>query len=91
MHQDEFLLSAMAQVGAMRKLVLSALALRLLEENEPLQALDMLGGLVTATPTMPANTGRAIDPAMSDLLAAMTDDQVASMIDELRGHMALAG
>lgn len=90
MQQDEFLLAAMAQVGAMRKLVLSALALRLLEETEPLQALDMLGGLVTATPTMPANTDRAIDPAMSDLLAAMTDEQVSGMIDDLRMQLALA-
>lgn len=90
MQQDEFLLAAMAQIGAMRKLVLSALALRLAEESEPLQALNMLGGLVTATPTMPANTNREIDPAMSDLLAAMTDEQVSSMIDDLRLHLAMA-
>ncbi|WP_341368298.1 hypothetical protein [Yoonia sp. BS5-3] len=90
MHQDEFLLSAMAQVGAMRKLVLSALALRLIEESEPLQALNMLGTLVTATPTMPAKTDQAIDPAMSDMLAAMTDDHVSGMIDELRVHLAVA-
>ena len=90
MPQDEFILSAMAQVGAMRKLMLSALALRLVEESEPMQALDMLGTLITATPTMPADTGQAIDPAVSDLLAAMTDDQVTDMIDELRVHLAVA-
>jgi hypothetical protein len=90
MHQDEFLLAAMAEIGAMRKLMLSALALRLLEETEPLQALEMLGGLVTATPTMPAKAGRPIDPAMSDLLAAMTDEQVSGMIDDLRLHLVLA-
>lgn len=90
MQQDEFLLSAMAQIGAMRKVVLSALALRLLEESEPLAALDMLGNLVKATPTMPANIDRPIDPAMSDMLAAMTDDQVSSIIDDLRVHLAMA-
>ncbi len=90
MQNDEMMLAAMAQIGAMRKLVLSALALRLVEESEPLQALDMLGGVVTNTPTLPANTGGNLNPAMSDMLAAMTDEQVGSMIDDLRLHLAVA-
>ena len=84
MTQPDFMLSAMAEIGAMRKLLVHALALRLIEEPAPMEVLDFLGLQLTATPTPPADTGSALDPALSDYLAALTDEHTETLVRDLR-------
>ena len=87
MTQPEFMLSAMAEIGAMRNLLLHALTLRLIEEPAPLQMLDLIGHQLTATPTQPGDSGGALDPAMSDYLAALTDERTQGLVEELRARV----
>ena len=84
MKQSEFMLAAMAEIGALRNLVIHALALRLIEEPAPLQVLELIGHQLTASPTQPGDTGGALDPAMSDYLAALTDERMQSLVEDLR-------
>lgn len=66
----ESVIAAMAEIGAMRNLRVQALALRLVDEASPQNAVDMLGRLAVALPTQPPE-GRVtgLDPAVSDYLA----------------------
>jgi hypothetical protein len=83
MSTADHILGAMAEIGALRKLLVHAVALRLSEEPAPLQTLEILGHQLTATPTLPA-PGSGLDPAMSDLLADLTDQRTASLVADLR-------
>lgn len=84
MQDPDFMLSAMAEIGALRNLVLHAVTLRLIEEPAPLQVLEMIGGQLAAAPTRPGDTGGALDPAMSDHLAALTDERMQRLVEELK-------
>lgn len=94
MSNPDFTLALMAELGAMRKLLLSAVALKLLDEPAPLDALTALGVHLCQEPTMPGNHGGTLDPAVSDLLAAETDDRVRALVGDLsqklRGLMGAA-
>lgn len=81
------MLSAMAEIGAIRRLLVHALALRLIDEPAPMEVLDFLGMQLTARPTAPADTGGALDPAMSDYLAALTDEHTESLVRDLRDRV----
>lgn len=87
MSQSDFLLSAAAEIGAMRKLLVHALALRLIEEPDPMQVLDFLGLQLAATPTAPTETGGALEPVMSDYLSALTDERTECLVGELRDRV----
>jgi hypothetical protein len=83
-------LAAMAEIGAMRNIMIQALALRLLDEEAPLHAVDMLGRMVSAVPTQPpAGEVTGLDPAVSDMLAALTDERTAALVAELRNRVEL--
>ncbi len=87
-HQDH-LLAAIAELGALRHLLVHAIALRLVEEPAPLQALDAIGWQLSAVPTQPPASGHNFDPAVSDLLAALTDERTQSLVEEVRARLAL--
>jgi hypothetical protein len=90
MPASETLLAAMAEIGAMRNLLVHALALRLIEEPAPMQTLDFLGRMLTALPTQPpAGQVTGLDPAVSDLLAALTDERTAALVDDLRDRVRM--
>lgn len=88
MRSEELMLSAMAEIGAMRRLLVHVIALRLMDEAAPMATLDLIGGLLTATPTAPAAAGGRLDPAVSDLLSALTDERTASLVDDVRARLA---
>ena len=88
MKNSDFVLAALAEIGAMRRLLIQALVLKLVEEPEPMQVLALLGKQLTnAVTTPPSDSG--LDPAVSDLLAAMTDERMDSLVGDLR--LALDG
>jgi hypothetical protein len=88
MRSDDLALAAMAEIGAMRRLLVHMIALRLMDEPAPHATLDMIGGILAATPTAPAAAGGRLDPAVSDLLSALTDERTASLVDDVRARLA---
>lgn len=90
MPTNQSMLAAMAEIGAMRNILIQALALRLLDEASPLQAVDMLGRMLSALPTQPpAGEITGLDPAVSDFLAALTDERTAALMADVRGRVQL--
>jgi hypothetical protein len=86
----ESLIAAMAEIGAMRNLLVQALALRLVDETSPEHAVEMLGRFAVALPTQPPEgqvTG--LDPAVSDYLAALTDERTAALVDDVRSRVRM--
>jgi len=88
MFPNDLMLAAIAEIGAIRSVVVHAIALRLLEEPDPLQTLAVMDRQITAEPTLPADTAGALDPAMSDLLAALTDDRRQALVDDVNKQLA---
>ena len=87
MPQSQFVLAAMAEIGAMRNVLVHSLALRLLEEPAPLQTLSLIGGHLNAMQTQPADSGGTLDPAMSDLLAALTDERTRDLVSDIEERL----
>ena len=75
------MLSAMAEIGALRTLMIHAFALRLLDEPDPATALKVIEAHLTSSPTLPANANTNLDPAISDLLAALTDQRIETLLE----------
>ena len=82
------ILAAMAEIGALRTLIIHAIALRVLEEPDPFSALNVIEGQLTSSPTVPDEVGSDLDPAMSDLLAALTDERIEHLMRDLRQRLA---
>lgn len=83
MNEPDFVMSALAEIGAMRRVLVQALALKLMEEPSPVHALAILDHQLTRTATTPpADTG--LDPAISDMLAAMTDERIGALVGDLK-------
>lgn len=69
-------LTVLAQLSAHRELLVTLLAYRFIQEPEPLRAARMVRDMFASTPTTAPREGTTLDPATSDLLAAMTDEAV---------------
>jgi hypothetical protein len=89
MQQTDHTLALMAEVGAMRKFLISAVALKLLDEPSPLDAWAALGVRLAQDETMPGDHGGALDPAVSDMLAAETDERVMALVGDLGSKLRL--
>lgn len=90
MQDKNILLAAMAEIGAMRRVLVQAMALKLVEEPSPLTALEMIERHLTAIPSAPPPDNGALDPAVSDMLAALTDERTESILSEVRLRLGLA-
>ena len=87
MSESEQLLSISAEIGAMRAVLTHTLALRLLEEPDPNTALCIVRAQLTGAATKPPSEPTGLDPAMSDLLAALTDERIEALLEELRARL----
>lgn len=87
MRNEDVMLSAMAEIGAMRRLLVHMIALRLLDEPAPMATLELIGGLLSASPALPAAGAARLDPAVSDLLSALTDERTQSLVAEVRARL----
>ena len=85
---DKMTMAAMAEIGAIRNVFVHAVALKLLEDPDPVRTLSMIDRHLTAAPTEPTDSGGALDPAMSDMLAAMTDDRTQALIEDVNKRLA---
>jgi hypothetical protein len=73
-------LTVLAQLSAHRELLVTALTYRFIQEREPLRAARLVQESFARSPTMAPPEGTALDPATSDLLAAMTDEAVEDVL-----------
>jgi hypothetical protein len=87
MDSDRYLLSAVAELGAMRNVLVHSIALRLLEEGDPLRTLAMLDQQLTASRAEPDALGSGLDPAVSDHLASMTDDRTRALLTDVSSRL----
>ena len=88
MKTDHLNLAALAEICALRNLVVQAICLKLLSEPDPLHVIALIEDRLTAIPTQPAQTDGALDPAMSDMLSALTDERTRSLMGDIRGQIA---
>ncbi len=90
MQDKNVILAAMAEIGAMRRVLVHAVALKLVEEPAPMNALAVIESQLTAIPSAPPANNGELDPAVSDLLAALTDERTENLISEIRMRLGLA-
>ncbi len=84
MQQHELMF--LAQLSAQRTLLVRLLVLTFLNEPEPVQAVRLVRELFRASPVQPpADSG--LDPAVSDLLAGMTDEEIDRILTEVEAHL----
>lgn len=83
MSTEKNMMAAMAEIGAIRHVVQHAIVLRILEEPEPRLTFAFLDRQLTERSTEPNSAGSDLDPAISDMLAAMTDERIRSLLDDI--------
>ena len=81
-----------AEINAQRYLLAQLWAQRLLVEPDPLASAIVTKEELRKRATKPPRTGTGLDPATSDVLAAMTDEHIAEIMDQamalLRKHLS---
>ena len=87
MDASKQMLGMMAEIGAIRNVVVQTVGLRLLDEADPVGTCKLVSKLLTDTPTLPTDTAGDIDPAMSDLLAALTDERTAALGNDVQEYV----
>jgi len=76
-------MTILAQTSALREMLVNLHVHRFLEEPDPVGAAKIARTIMTQAPTLPPKGGNNLDPATSDVLAAMTDEAVESMMDRV--------
>lgn len=79
----QFELTLLAQLSAHRELMVTLFVYRFLQETNPLNAAYLVKGMFEDSPTTAPRDGTCLDPATSDLLAAMTDEAIEDVMDRV--------
>ncbi len=77
------LLSLLAHVSAQRRLLINAYACGFLDEPDPVSAARDLQETFSHSPTLAPPNGNGLDPATSDLVAAMTDEAIEDFMERV--------
>ncbi|MEL6961999.1 MAG: hypothetical protein AAFO01_04535 [Pseudomonadota bacterium] len=80
---NQFELTILAQLSAHRELMVTLFVYRFLQEANPLKAAYMVKDMFEDSPTTAPRDGTCLDPATSDLLAAMTDEAIEDIMDRV--------
>jgi hypothetical protein len=80
---DQFELTILAQLSAHRELLVTLFVYRFLQEPHPLEAAYTVREMFDESPTTAPRDGTSLDPATSDLLAAMTDEAIEDVMDRV--------
>ena len=80
---NQFELTILAQLSAHRELMVTLFVYRFLQEANPLKAAYMVKDMFDDSPTTAPRDGTCLDPATSDLLAAMTDEAIEDIMDRV--------
>ena len=79
----QFELTLLAQLSAHREMLVTLFVYRFLQEANPLQAAYLVKDMFEDSPTTAPRDGTCLDPATSDLLAAMTDEAIEDVMDRV--------
>ncbi len=85
MRQTELVL--LAHLSAQRAILSRLLVLTFLAEPDPLQAVRLVREMFRANPVQPPPES-GLDPAVSDLLAGMADEEVERILSEVEDQLA---
>ncbi len=85
MRQTELVL--LAHLSAQRAILSRLLVLTFLAEPDPPQAVRLVRGLFRANPVQPPPES-GLDPAVSDLLASVTDEEIDRILTEVEAELA---
>lgn len=79
---NEQQLTILAELSALRAVLVRLQVLGLLSEPDPLAAARTMRAMLTERPTIPP-AENPFDAATSDLLAGMTDERIEAIMDEV--------
>jgi len=80
---NQFELTILAQLSAHRELLVTLFVYRFLQEADPLKSAYIVKDMFDDSPTTAPRDGTCLDPATSDLLAAMTDEAIEDVMDRV--------
>ena len=80
---NQFEITILAQLSAHRELLVTTFVYRFLQEHDPLLAAQMVKDMFQDSPTTAPRDGTSLDPATSDLLAAMTDEAIEDVMERV--------
>jgi hypothetical protein len=80
---NQFEITILAQLSAHRELLVTMFVYRFLQESDPLLSAQMVKDMFRDSPTTAPRDGTSLDPATSDLLAAMTDEAIEDVMERV--------
>ena len=80
---NQFELTILAQLSAHRELMVTLFVYRFLQEANPVKAAYVVKDMFDDSPTTAPRDGTCLDPATSDLLAAMTDEAIEDVMERV--------
>ena len=80
---NQFELTILAQLSAHRELLVTLFVYRFLQEVNPLRSAYIVKDMFDDSPTTAPRDGTCLDPATSDLLAAMTDEAIEDVMERV--------
>ena len=80
---DEVTISLLAHLSAHRRLLINLYAVGFMTDPDPVLAAELERKKFADAPTQAPERGGGLDPATSDMLAAMTDEAIADLLDRV--------
>jgi hypothetical protein len=80
---DEMTISLLAHLSAHRRLLINLYAIGFMAEPDPVEAAELERKKFADAPTQAPERGSGLDPATSDMLAAMTDEAIEDLLDRV--------
>ena len=80
---DETTISLLAHLSAHRRLLINLYAVGFMSEPDPVEAAELERRKFADAPTQAPERGSGLDPATSDMLAAMTDEAIEDLLDRV--------
>ena len=80
---DETTISLLAHLSAHRRLLINLYAVGFMSEPDPVEAAELERSKFADAPTQAPERGSGLDPATSDMLAAMTDEAIEDLLDRV--------
>jgi hypothetical protein len=80
---DEMTIALLAHLSAHRRLLINLYAIGFMTEPDPVEAAELERKKFADAPTQAPERGSGLDPATSDMLAAMTDEAIEDLFDRI--------
>lgn len=80
---DHLTLTLLAHLSAHRRLLINLFTMKFIDNPEPMEAASALRERFAGHPTQAPDGGSGLDPVVSDMLAAMTDDAIDDLLQRV--------